>query len=391
MSKKITSKKSTTDYWFVIDPYVYIRVNDNYALLYNTLDGVSLESDNVEIKKLLREILEKENCGVMLLQSETYKKNEIKYFIRELRKKYMGDIIDVNLSEGKPVQIMPFFNYPNNHEIYKQHSFTPIKNIFDNLTDINIHADATTNTQQLISFLKSIPGTPTFNIIGTIWDVPDYCDIMSFLNQHPSYKKLQCSYSKIKPLQEALEKSFSYKITVNFPIDMQQWNNSRKVLLNQALQFEYIFKITSEEDCQEAEKLIDQFHIEKYQLQPKYTGNNIRFFEEKVFLTKEDILSSSLSIKDFFIHQSINSHDFGKINIMPNGDAYANINHPTLGNIYMHSFVKIIQNEIDKGKSWFRIRNQAPCNDCVYQWLCPSPSNYEIDIGRPNLCHVEQL
>lgn len=43
----------------------------------------------------------------------------------------------------------------------------------------------------------------------------------------------------------------------------------------------------------------------------------------------------------------------------------------------------------EEGKSWFNIRNQPPCNSCIYQWLCPPPSNYEIAIGRPNLCHVK--
>lgn len=27
--------------------------------------------------------------------------------------------------------------------------------------------------------------------------------------------------------------------------------------------------------------------------------------------------------------------------------------------------------------------------DCIYQWLCPSPSNYELVIGQPNLCHIK--
>lgn len=75
---------------------------------------------------------------------------------------------------------------------------------------------------------------------------------------------------------------------------------------------------------------------------------------------------------------------------MPNGDVYANLNHPTLGNINMHSIHEIVDKEIKEGLSWFRIRNQAPCNECIYQWLCPSPSNYEISIGKPNLCHVKQ-
>ena len=74
---------------------------------------------------------------------------------------------------------------------------------------------------------------------------------------------------------------------------------------------------------------------------------------------------------------------------MPNGDVYANLNHPLLGNIYVDSILEIVHREIDKGLSWFRIRNQGPCNGCVYQWLCPSPSNYEMEIGKSNLCHVK--
>ena len=162
------------------------------------------------------------------------------------------------------------------------------------------------------------------------------------------------------------------------------------LLLNQTLPVEYIFDVSSKEERQQTEQFVEQFQIEKYRLNPVYTGKNIQFFEENVFLTKEDILSTRMTIKDFFARKAMNIYDFGKINIMPNGDTYANLNYPALGNIYTDSIYEIVQKEIDEGKSWLRIRNQAPCNECVYQWLCPPPSNYEIAIGRPNLCHVKQ-
>jgi len=173
-------------------------------------------------------------------------------------------------------------------------------------------------------------------------------------------------------------------------MDMQQWNQSRQILLDQTLPIEYIFEVSSIEDCQQAEQLIEQFQIEKYHLNPIFTGDNIRFFEENVFLSKEDIFSTPMTIKDFFSRQAINLYDFGKINILPNGDTYANLNHPMLGNIYTDSIYEIVSKEVEEGKSWFRIRNQAPCNSCIYQWLCPPPSDYEIQIGRPNLCHVKK-
>ena len=35
---------TSTDYWFTIEPYVYVNITDKYALLYNTLDKVTIES-----------------------------------------------------------------------------------------------------------------------------------------------------------------------------------------------------------------------------------------------------------------------------------------------------------------------------------------------------------
>ena len=69
-------------------------------------------------------------------------------------------------------------------------------------------------------------------------------------------------------------------------MDMQQWDNSMQILLNQSLPIEYVFDVSSEEDCQQTEQLIERFGIEKYQLNPVYTENNIGFFKEKRFLNK---------------------------------------------------------------------------------------------------------
>jgi pseudo-rSAM protein len=378
------------DYWFTIEPYVYVNVSNNCALLYNTLDGTTLESDKVEVLNLLLEILQKENCGIVLLPNARYKQKDINGFIKELRKKYMGDVIDIALSNGKPVQMLPFFNLSNNHELYKKHNFSSYDKILKYLSEISIHVDHTTDITYLIKFLKSVPGNFTVNMVGNIGDVKNGNELLSFFDQLPFPKNIICSYTDVISLQPTFENNFSYILLVQFPVDIQQFALSRQRLLNQTLSVKYVFDVLSSGDCQQVEQLIDRFQIEKYQLNPVYTGDNIHFFEENVFLYKEDILSTSISIKDIFTNQSINIYDFGKINIMPNGDAYANVKHPPLGNIYIHSIHEIVSKEIDEGKSWLRIRNQMPCRNCVYQWLCPPPSNYEIAIDRSNLCHVKQ-
>ena len=382
--------KKVSDYWFTIEPYVFVDIKNKHALLYNTLDGVTIESTNDKIIEILHKTLQEENCGVTLLTNEQYQQKEINCFICELREKFMGDVIDVSLSNGKPLQTLPFYNYSKEQELYKKNNFSSYKNVLEKLFEISLHIDITTNITELIHFLATLPKNLTFNIIGNMEGVSNYSGLLSYLDQCSSPKNLLCSYKNVIALQPIFENNFSYQISVSFPIDMERWNRAMEILLSQTLPVEFVFEVASEDDVQQSEQLIEQYQIDKYQLKPNYTGNNIRFFEEEVFLSKEDILSTSLTMKDFFARQAMNMYDFGKINIMPNGDAYANLNHPLLGNIYANNIHEILHKEVEEGKSWLRVRNQAPCTDCVYQWICPPPSNYEITVGRPNLCHVKE-
>lgn len=383
------TKKETTNYWFKIEPYVHISIVNSNVLLYNTFDGSFIESKDIEIVKLLKETLLKENCGVVLLTAERYNLDNIRKFIMELRAKYMGDIIDIELSKSKPVQIMPFTSLVNTQELFKKQNFPTGKKILEYLSEISIYVDYNTNIMDLNSFLKSLPNISTVNIIGNLKDVANYKELLLVLDQFPSLKKITCNYSNVISLQPEFVNNFSYSILINYPIDISKWNYSRRLLLNQSIPFECIFEVTSMDNYSQINKFIEEFGIEKHQLKPVYTGDNIDFFKENVFLTKDDILSTPLSISDFSINQSMNIFDFGKIAIMSNGDIYANVNYPILGNIHTHSIYEIISKELEEGRSWLRIRNQAPCNTCLYQWFCPSPSNYEIAIGRPNLCHVK--
>lgn len=377
------------DYWFTIEPYVFVSITKQCVLLYNTLDGVTIESNKHEVVELLQEILLVKNCGVVLLTNERYERKDVNDFIVKLRDKYMGDIIDVSLSRGKPVQLLPYFNFPNKHNIYMKHNLPLRKNVLINLYEITIHVDSITNIEKLIFFLQLVPKYIVFNIVGNIELVLNYKDLLLYLNHKLYPKNIFCSYKKVVVLKPDFKNNFSYHISVDFPVDIQCWMNTRQQLINQDLSVEYIFDVSSKEDLELVEQFVERFQIKEYRLNPVYTGDNIKFFERNVFLNKEDILSTSMSIKDLFARQFMNIYDFGKINIMSNGDAYANLNHPSLGNIYTDNIYDIVNKEIEDGKSWFRIRNQAPCNVCVYQWLCPSPSNYEIAIGRPNLCHVK--
>ena len=349
----------TSDYWFMIEPYVHINIANGYMLLYNTLDKETIISNNEKVINLLEELLQDENCGVTILKNEQYRQNDIHSFITNLREKYMGDIIDISLSKGKPIQILPHTNFCNKRN--EKYNFIKNANLLHFLNEIIIHLDHILDQDKLIDYLQSMPDNITYSISGDLKHIAKFDKLVDFLNQYNSSKKIICNYINFAIPASVCKNIFLYKIHID---------------------------IASLDDYLKAWEIIEEYQIDKYQFNPIYTGYNIDFFKENVFLKKSDILSTSMSIKDFFIKQMINNNDFGKINIMPNGDVHSNINYPALGNICTHSIFELIQKEIEEGKSWLRVRNQEPCNACIYQWLCPSPSDYEIMIGQTNLCHV---
>ncbi len=49
----------------------------------------------------------------------------------------------------------------------------------------------------------------------------------------------------------------------------------------------------------------------------------------------------------------------------------------------------IIYRELIENTAWRVIRNFTPCNDCLFQFICPPISNYEYSLGCKSFCHVK--
>ncbi|MEG1088463.1 MAG: radical SAM protein, partial [Bacteroidales bacterium] len=94
---------------------------------------------------------------------------------------------------------------------------------------------------------------------------------------------------------------------------------------------------------------------------------------------------SQLSKREIFAHQSLNTISFGQLTVMPDGLVYSNVNHQHIGKI-CDDITDIIVNELKQNYSWRRIRDSARCSKCLFQWLCPSPSNYEIVMQKDCIC-----
>jgi pseudo-rSAM protein len=152
---------------------------------------------------------------------------------------------------------------------------------------------------------------------------------------------------------------------------------------------QYTFLVTTEQEYDIAATDTEQYAAEGNSILPLYTGSNMQFFQDYLFIDEEELLDVTLTKREIFIRQSINITDFGKLVITPNGTVYANLNEEPLGNID-DTPLSLVYKEFTQGHSWLRVRDCKPCCDCVYQWLCPSPSNYERVIGKCNFCNIRQ-
>jgi len=176
------------------------------------------------------------------------------------------------------------------------------------------------------------------------------------------------------------------EIFVTFPLEAHYINNI--AFLSKQKNTKIIFEITSEEDYNQAEGLISKYAIENFAYKPLYNRENQDFFMENTYLTKDDIFSDIVPQRIIFAHQKLNTNFFGKIHLLPNGDIKAHPLKDVLGNYKQEPLVKILEKEIVTNTAWRIIREQTPCNECLYQFLCPSPSDYEWALNKSNLCNV---
>lgn len=371
-------------YWFYLDSYVFPNCVDDQVLLYNTLDGSCLEAHDAEISGLIRELLNKENAGVVFLSDSLYQKEGVHEFIDNVRAKFMGDLIDVNCSQSKPVQVLPYINYPDRRNL--RGGFLGVDDILRLLFELTVEVDQETNVSACCSFMRPIPDNLPVTICVARSNQAYVKPLLDFVRQATSNRYISCSYQAISNADYQFDADFVYKVAVDFPVNPTELHDVCDALNAHHCKGVFTFHIGSVDEAEEAELLATQCGIKDYSLKPCYRKDNYSFFHTHVFLSKSDILSSQVTMKDLFKRHLFNTNDFGRLRITADGKVYANRLFPALGLVEKDSIYAIIRKEITEGQSWLRIRTQSPCDTCVYQWLCPSPSDYEIELNRPNLC-----
>ena len=115
---------NTANYWFTIEPYVYVNIVDKYALLYNTLDGTTIESKKTAVITLLNEMLQEENCGVVLLKDKQYKHSCVILLILTYLKKSLSKSYPILITQINAIKNVISLSLTIYYNLYLKSIFT---------------------------------------------------------------------------------------------------------------------------------------------------------------------------------------------------------------------------------------------------------------------------
>lgn len=389
------------EYWFVIYPHCFLWVKSEEGLIYNTENHAKISFSNTgTLSHVVGKLSAMENLYCIRLTEKELENQDVAEWIQEIITKGCGELVEDNGINQRPLSLSPILKVQDEADYYRwEHNQGIDGNIMENLHRIVFHlngsnygnnlyarqtfyptnSDCRLQAKDILDFAINARVSPFFSEISLVGN-PFSFDGFDKLTEELlkiSPVSLYCTYQDISDSSEQIKK-LAQKVKLNIIVT----NQTTVEIYPQEATITYI--VTSEEEYNK----VLECNRKNINIIPLYNGNNLHFFEKFLYIDKESIQDIALDKRDIFIHQKINIQNFGKLTVMPDGKVYANINHRPIGNIN-DSLHSIVYHEITEGNSWLQIRNEKPCCECIYQWLCPTPSSYEDVIRKTNLCTIK--
>lgn len=392
----------------IIEPYVDIVVGCNSILFYNTFTGdsyISTESPIVELFSHVNNYLYSYSITADLEDNSVFQK-----FLCVLSQKNIGKML-----QGKgvaPVQLSMAHNLEfvrvSRNNTKQQISHLNIINVAIYLNGITSkhtysnaykqflcckNSDGQIELDDIVEFLAPLKEANSLVRIhllgGNVFDYTYFASILHYIETtfHNVSLFVHCNLMDLTERNISFINSSGHKFIVTVYPDDNVFRLPNLI----AAKCEFQFVVESESDMNKIEQLLLNYHEVKYSIVPYYNGLNIKFFEENVFTTADDILQQPLSMNDIQKNKAINTSNFGRIIIDIDGNVYDNINFSPIGQCCRDSVVQVAEKEISEKLRWFSIRNCVePCKRCLYRNLCTPVGNLEFFMNQNNLCHAYQ-
>ena len=184
---------------------------------------------------------------------------------------------------------------------------------------------------------------------------------------------------------------YRVRFICELPCNVQEIFDLKNLMENEQrmlLPVGYDFIVRNEREYQGWNELVENLELKDFAMVPVY-DNNRDFFDCNVFLSELDLKQIRLSRREIFAHQAINIEAFGNLTVMPDGRIYSEVTAPALGTVE-DSIYDLLIRELQNNYAWRKVRNSEICKNCIYQWLCPSPTSYERAAGKETVCTLRE-
>lgn len=405
-------------YWFYISPDVYVSFEDPcQVLLYNTNNGKHIIQKNDKCVQLVKDVYEPKNLGVIELTEEHKNNTDCKIFIEEIIENQSGGILLKENYPNKPINFLPILNLQDDvgKMIEKEEKIYIGLDVARYLAELNIFVINTCNqscrlcniyVKQYRSCFKSqeksflsiedmksildqtkITALTRVNIMGgNILLHPDFDNLRKLLKHYPYNYVYWINYKNIEDAVFNIEENDILKILVDSPIDKTRLSKIIKKSTN-SKQIDFIFFVEDESQLMEIEPFSEQIRLS---IIPIFNGKNLDFFSSYVYLSEEDILDKTIPMRQIFCNQKLNVNYFGVLDIYSDGSIRSSFHSNPTMNIHNNNLLEAIYEELIENTAWRKTRKGVSCDICSFKYLCPPPTNYEIVIGKSNLCTVKK-
>ncbi|MCL2246415.1 MAG: TIGR04150 pseudo-rSAM protein [Lentimicrobiaceae bacterium] len=395
-------------YRLVLSEDTFLWIKNHEGLVYQSKKyRAFVFSLSEKLSEICSHLFVLEHLYTIDLTEKELKNSDVRHFVDQLIEIDAGRLIPNTSTKKGTVSLMPVLKIHEEISDYiKKHKRGVGGNIIEHIHELTFYLngskygndlyyrqtifptkhESVLETEKIIRFIRNSKNPFLFNInlVGNIFSFPYFEELLHHIETFEIPVTICITGSDAFENKDLLKKNDWRKFRI---IADKKDNIERTIAFFEeiGISFSVDFIIFSEQDYLDVEKFsttMDGNFV------PMCNGENIEFFESNIFISEKEILSSALSKRQIFQRQATNVNHFGKLTILPDGNVYADANQTSLGTIG-DTVYSIVYREFTEGKSWFRVRNFTPCKDCIYQWLCPSPSNYETVIGRSNLCCVK--
>lgn len=402
-------------YWLSLNQDTFVWTKEKRGLVYNTKNYEQLLFKNEGLlKEIVYNLQQIDNLYRITLDEISLADKQVQKWIKGLLSIQCVQLIENDGINKCPISLMPELKIQDSINYYKlKNNLKKGGDIMSNLHRLIFHlngseygcntyarqipypikTDKSLSMEKIYNFINSSSEINYLHeviLIGCIWQYIEYERLITFL--HSQNIPITVYYTENDFVEYSLKTETKPIFNIFHHVLISNYNQETNELINKKtdynnLQFDFI--ITSEEDFSCANKLIKSNKLQSYHIYPVYTGKNRAFIEEYLYLDENIIKDIHLSKREIFSHQTLNTNFFGILTITPDGTVFSDKGfHKPIGNID-EGVYSIVYREITEGDSWFQIRNQGHCKNCIYQLLCPSPSTYEQILGKSDLCHIK--